>query len=578
MEAANLRSLMIRISHIWLCALCALTIACGYDETVEEGPDAGGSDAGASDDATPVDPTEELFRPDHVLEVNITLAAADWALLRDEPEQIGMPKITCGNQPLERPYTYFPGDITIDGVTVSNVGVRKKGGFGSLSSTRPGLKIKSNEYVSGQRIFGLKRLTLNNNKQDPSQISQCLGYGLFRAAGVAASRCSFAHVTVNGEDLGLYSNVESIKPDFLGRHFADDSGRLYESGGEFTPGATAGFQPKVDKENPDCSDLPAVVTALQAPDAELLETLDTVVDVDGFLTYWAMEVLIDHWDGYANNRNNFFFYHDPTSDKFHFIPWGIDALFTGRERSTRPSSVFACGSMPWRLYDAPETRALYLARLRELLGSVWDESAILAEITRMETLIEPIADPTNSGELAVEIQRVRDFVSTRSDALFAELDAGEPVWPFAAGEESCRISLGMLSGTFDTTWDTLDDWGAGSGTLDGTIAGVSLTSSTVIAMAGLSDESKAIIQLFSELPDGRLAVVFMIVQDPTNVVPGTMPIDLVNVAAIMTFYDPDTDTTSGGGLMLGGSLTFTSADTTAGAPIVGSITGEVFEL
>ena len=44
------------------------------------------------------------------------------------------------------------------------------------------------------------------------------------------------------------------------------------------------------------------------------------------------------------------------------------------------------------------------------------------------------------------------------------------------------------------------------------------------------------------------------------------------------FYDPATDSASGGGLILGGSLTFTSAATTAGAPIVGSMTGEVFEL
>lgn len=548
--------------------------ACGASGPAGDGPDGGSGDAASAPDASFGDPSDELFRPDHVLEVDITLAAADWAVLREQPDMIGAPKITCGSQPTERAYTYFPGTITIDGATVANVGVRKKGGFGSISTTRPGLKIKANEFAPGQRISGLKKLTLNNNHQDSTLISQCLGYGLFRAAGLPASRCSFAHVTVNGEDLGIYSNVESIEKDFLGRHFADDSGRVYESGGEFLPGRTDGYQPKVDKENPDCSDLDGVVSAMQAADANFPSALGNVVDLDAFLTYWAMEVLTDHWDGYANNRNNHFFYHDPTSDKFHFIPWGIDALFTGRERSTRPDSVFACGSLPWRLYDVSATRAQYLTKLRELLGSVWDEPAILAEISRMETLITPFADP----DLAGEIQKTRDFVSTRRATLLGEIDAGDPVWPYPAGEESCRISLGTLSASFDTVWDSLDDFGAGTSTMTGTIAGVVIDSNQGLANAGLSDESKGAIQLLAPLPDGRYAVIFVIIQDPLDVTPGSLAIDLVNVAALMTFYDPVLDTTSGGGLMLNGALTLTSASTVTDAPITGTLTGEVFEL
>jgi len=565
-----------RLLSLWPCTLLALTIACGSSSPTNTDPDAGL--VGDADAGPTVDPSEELFRPDHIVKVTITLAPADWDVLRNQPEVIGMPKITCGNQPTEKPYTYFPADVTVDGVTVTNVGVRKKGGFGSLSTARPGLKVKATEFTSGQRIFGLKRLTLNNNHQDDTRISQCLGYDLFRQAGVAAPRCNFAHVTVNGEDLGVYSNVETIKKAFLRRHFDDDEGRLYESGGEFLPGRTDGFQPKTNKEAPDCSDLPPVATAIQASDADFPSALGAVVDIDAFTTYWAMEVITDHWDGLANNQNNHFFYHDPTSDKFHFIPWGIDALFTGRARTTRPDSVFACGSLPWRMYDVPETRTLYLAKLRQLLDSVWDESAILAEITRMQTLIEPIADPTSSGDLAARIQNTRDFVSTRKADLLAELDAGPPVWPYAAGEESCRINLGTISGTFSTTWDTLDDFGTGSGTFNGSVGSDSITSTEVLANAGLSGEGQGLIQMLSLMPDGRYAVVLLIIQDPVDVTPGTMALDLVNVAAIMMFYDPVSDTSSGGGLMLNGSVTLTSAMTSAGAAIIGSFNGDVLEL
>ncbi len=564
-----------RTPATFLCtALLISSMACSGGSDVDEAA----ADAGpAGPDAAQIDESEALFQPDRILEINITLAAADWETLRNQPEVIGMPKTTCGNQPVDGPYDYFPGEITVDGTTVGNVGIRKKGSFGSLTTIRPGLKIKAHEFTPGQRISGLKRLTLNNNHQDDTQISQCLGYDLFRSAGLPAPRCSFAHVTVNGEDLGIYSNVESIKKNFLRRHFSDDSGNLYESGGSFTPGGTSGFQPKVSKAAPDCSDLDPVVTALQSSDADLYANLGAVVNIDKFMTYWSMEVLTDHWDGYANNRNNYFFYNDPAAGQLQFIPWGIDALFTGRQRTTRPASVFACDSMAWRLYDVPQTRALYIAKLRELIDTVWDESAILAEITRMEALLSPLADPTNTGDFSERLQGVRDFVSMRGDQLLAELDASTPVWPYAQGEDSCLIDIGTMTATFSTTWDTLDNYAVGSGTTSGTISGVSIDSTTVPTGAGLDEEGKVIIRLLGDLGGGIFAIAYIIVQDPVNFVPGTLSLDLVNVAAIMSFYDSSTDTSYGGGLMLGGSLTLTSAGMGVDAPVVGSFTGTVRE-
>ncbi len=565
------------------CVLFLVLVGCrGGGErarTLDAGIDSDGGarlDSGAGADAGR-HPSDELFRSDHIVEVRVTLDAADWERLRNEPRDIGLPKATCEGQPVADAYTDFHAEVKVDGVTVSNVAVRKKGGFGSISNMRPGLKIDAHEYVADQRIFGLKHLTLNNNHQDPTLVSQCLGYGLFRSAGLAASRCNFAHVVVNGEDLGIYSNVETIKREFLSRHFKDDSGDLYESGGEFVPESVGEFQPKSDKTPPDCSALDAVVTALAAPDAELVAKLGAVVDLKQFTRYWAMEVMTNHWDGYANNQNNYYFYDDPTSGKLNFIPWGIDALFTARERTTRPQSVFACGAMAWRLYDVPETRAMYLASLRDLLATVWDVPAILAEIDRMQKLLKPFADPTNTGALADEIENVRSFVSTRARVLRDELDAGDPVWPYAAGE-SCRIKIGTVSATFASTWNTLDMFAVGSGTMAGTISKISLTSDTVHASAGLGDDGKPVIRLLSELPDGRYAVVYVIIQDGMDFALGTSAIDLVNVAAITTFYDPATDKSSGGGLLLPGSLTLTSVSTVVGAPLVGSLSGEVLEL
>lgn len=566
------------VSHIarrlrfGLLILALALAACSGDDGGPALPD-GGVDAGLDAPDAAVDLSAALFPRDRVLDVQITMAPADWAALRSQPRPSDLSDTTCARQPTAPGYTYYPATIAIDGATTAQVGLRKKGNLGSLSTTRPGLRVKANEYVPGQRIAGLEVLTLNNNHQDDALISQCLGYELFAAAGLPASRCAFAHVRVNGEDLGVYSHVENVREEFLARHFADATGNLYESGGDFVVGGTGGFQPKTNSTAPDCSDLDRVVTALGAPAAQLPTQLGAVVDLPAYARFWAMEVVTDHWDGYANNQNNFFVYHDPSTDKMSFIPWGIDDLFSGRQRTTRPYSVFACGSLPWKLYATPATRAQYLAALRDVLDTVWDAPAILLEIDRMQALLAPLAD----AGFPARLDPIRAFVTNREAQLRAELAAGDPVWPYPAGEPSCRIDLGTITASFNASWGTLGMFG-GSGSMSGTIAGVDVTTATVLTAAGVDAEGKGALQLLGRLPDGTYAVIFVIVSNPADVVPGTRAIDLLNVAAVMTFYDPATDTAQGGGLLLPGTLTLTQAATTPGAPIVGTVTGRVIEL
>lgn len=562
--------------RMWMRSLALLA-------SIAIGAGCGGGDDAATGDAMPpidagvdaaVDPGAVLFPRDRLLDVRITMAAADWDTLRNQ--QPGPADVTCSGGTGVDPYTYFHATIAIDGVTTADVGVRKKGNLGSLSTTRPGLKIKAAEYVAGQRLAGQKQLTLNNNKQDPTLISQCLGYGLFRAAGLPAPRCAFAHVTLNGADLGVYTHVETVRDQFLARAFGDDTGHLYESGGDFAPGATGGFQPK-DIVTPDCRDLDAVVTALASPDDQLVTRVGAVVDLPQFMRYWSMEVVTGHWDGYSNNRNNYFVYHDPASDRMSFIPWGADALFTARQRSTRPQSVYACGAMAWRLYAAPATRTMYLQTLRSVLDTVWDEDAIVAEVDRLQAMLAPYADPAGTGDYAALLDGVRAFVRGRDATLRAELDAGAPVWPYAANQ-SCLVSIGQLDATFSTTWGNLGTFGVGSGTMRGVIGGVNTMTSTVYASAGLDGEGKAAVQVLGRMSDGRYAVVFLSITDPAAFHPGTFPVDLRSAFAYMTFYDPATNTATGGGLMLPATITLTQAGTTAGARVVGSLTGTVIEL
>ena len=136
-------------------------------------------------------------------------------------------------------------DITIDGKVIPSVGIRTKGFIGSLNPERPSLKVKFDEYLDQSPIEGLDRLTLNNNVQDESLASQYLTYKLFNKVGVPAPRINHAKVTVNGEYLGIYAHVESVRGPFIKRNFGDYSGEFYEGTiADFYPQAVENIEAK----------------------------------------------------------------------------------------------------------------------------------------------------------------------------------------------------------------------------------------------------------------------------------------------------------------------------------------------
>ena len=171
----------------------------------------------------------DLFPADRVLDGQITVAVKDWDRIRRQSRDfVSALHEKRKTEPIAGLYEYVNADVTIDGVRFEKVGLRKKGFIGSQSTSRPSLKIKLNHTDKERNIGGLTNLTMNNNKQDGTIVSQYMGYALFNAAGSPASRCAFAKVTVNGKNLGIYSHVESMRKPLLARGFGNDAGTLYE--------------------------------------------------------------------------------------------------------------------------------------------------------------------------------------------------------------------------------------------------------------------------------------------------------------------------------------------------------------
>jgi hypothetical protein len=528
-----------------------------------------------------------MFDPDWIVEVNIQLDEDDWDELRRQVRSFE--DVLCATAPPKNPFTYFKGDITVDGIKVKNVGIRKKCFFGSCDDVRPSFKISFNQYVRGQRFFGLRRMTLNNSRSDPSKVKQCMGYWLFARGGVPAPRCNFAHVTVNGVDKGLYVNLESIKTEMLTRYFDDTRGNLYEGAlSDFHPEWMATFQKKTNEINPDRSDLDKMVNVCAIPDDDqFVEELENHIDLDAFYDFWVMEVLIAHWDGYASfNRNNYYIYNNPDTGRFHFFPWGIDGILFSNPAPETINSVFADGIIPHRLYKIPRMQDRYINLLREKLATVWAEDVILSEIDRMEALITPYVHPNDTPDLSWKIEEVRNFVRNNPVDIKAEIDPEPLEWTKELSSPPCWRIRGSLNATFSTTWGSVnspDPWGAGTGTFDAVLDELPIPTSFVSSVAGIDPnpegQKKPLVQVLAQVPDpagDKLIAALVQINDPEMITAGgSVPLNM-GVGFGMIFKQIDADNFEIF-LLMDGELTFQDAAMTDGAPVIGTIEANIRE-
>ena len=402
---------------------------------------------------------DDIFPADRVLDVQITVADKDWDTIRYQSRDFFSALHESRKvAPPEAPYTYVDASITIDGVLFPNVGLRKKGFLGSLSTTRPSLKVKLNHTDKDAGIEGLTNLTLNNNQQDISLMSQFMGYALFNAAGSPAPRCAYAKVTVNGVNLGVYSHVETVRKSFLRRAFGTDDGTLYEGPYvDFYEGWLGSFEHKTGKDGPGRKKIQQLIEVLKGDSKNIEGGIGELVDLDAFYTFWAMEGLLGFWDGYSGNSNNFFIYLNPETDKFHFLPWGADSLYVKRSKlehhnnARAPISVKTRGLLAHKLYQQKSIRERYAKTMIGILKNRWNEAALLAEIDRMDAMIEPHLvdaqcffgdkDKGKSYSRTLVLEETRRFIRERRADIMEEIADGMPEWravpdePFVTRED-----------------------------------------------------------------------------------------------------------------------------------------------
>ena len=108
--------------------------------------------------------------------------------------------------------------VKINAQKFDSVGVKYKGNSSYDSSyTKNPIHIELDTYKS-QSYQGYKDIKLGNGYADPSMIREVLSYKIL-ANYMVCPQANFTHVIVNGKNLGIYSNVESITKTFCTDHF-----------------------------------------------------------------------------------------------------------------------------------------------------------------------------------------------------------------------------------------------------------------------------------------------------------------------------------------------------------------------
>ncbi len=399
-----------------LCGTLALA-ASGCRTTTGAGAESAAlatSSAGSASD----DKAKAFLAENRIVDVKIKMKSDDWYKLRTQQPKGGVCVFDFTGENYD---TFFAEEVVIDGVTLRGVAAKKRSACGSLSDTKPNLainfgKFDKNVATQGLAALGVKSLYLNNSKQDQSFVRQCLGFAMFNQAGIISPRCNYARVSVNGQYIGLYINLEPVDQVFFERTYGKPTGNLYETAGEdWDTWAIARLKARMDSfkdpEDTSGNDVTKLISTLKSDNSGDLNDLLKLVDIDQAIKYWAMEIVMLHGDGFSSNINNSFFYFG-SDGKVRFMPRGIDQVLVAYRGENRV--FFNKHAFVKKLSSRPQ----YLKKLKDqvnwYLNNTWDETKILARIDAIARVVAPHVDGYGgNNETKWSMDRLKSTVRNR---------------------------------------------------------------------------------------------------------------------------------------------------------------------
>ena len=186
------------------------------------------------------------------------------------------------------------------------------------------------------------------DQSDPSQIREIYQYDMMQKAGVFVPKTTSCHLILRvgsqSIDYGLYTMIEPIDDTFLEHNFGHEDGDLYKclwkkmgpatlsrtsaEGSKVGEGdAETGYEPTYDLKDGDLNSgrLQQFIQDIRNYSGDDFKTyIDQNFDIDRFLRFTAMNVILGMPDDYWGMGNNYYLFFPEHSDKITFIPYDYD--------------------------------------------------------------------------------------------------------------------------------------------------------------------------------------------------------------------------------------------------------------
>ena len=312
-----------------------------------------------------------------------------------------------------------PAELIVDGKVYREVGVHFRGtsSYFTVRSDKKSFNIAVDYGKDGQRLYGYKTLNLLNGHVDASFLREVL-YNQIARDYIPAMKTNLVKLVINGENWGVYINLQQYNKDFLAEQFGTKGGVRWKVGpGRGGALTYAGDDPATYQEtyqlktnNVDASwqDLIALCKMLDetTSDAELIENLPSLLNIDQVLWQLAVSNVFMDDDGYIHKGGDYTIYQD-VKGRFHLVPHDNNESFRfAREGRGGPGGGWSWGHLEngmaspvahegnaarpliHRLLSNPEWRARYLAHIRTVVDEWLDWEVLGPIINEYQELID----------------------------------------------------------------------------------------------------------------------------------------------------------------------------------------------
>lgn len=274
--------------------------------------------------------------------------------------------------------TLILADMVVDGVTYPSVGVRIRGNTSYTAlpptSEKFSLKIELDHVNPDQDIMGYDNLNLNNGFRDPTFCREVV-YNNFVGQFIPNSRANHVLVTLNGQNWGVYINVQQPDKAMLRNYFADNDGLrvscpnnpngpgLRYNGP--TPSGYSGYE--INNDGGLADPWFAFIMVCNIVTNQPLATwqnIDNYLAIDPSTWSVVLENLLTDDDSYVNKGADFFIYRDPVDGRTHLLQRDANETFTQFNWEITRNFTHINRPVLSRVLSVPQLRQRYMSHYR----------------------------------------------------------------------------------------------------------------------------------------------------------------------------------------------------------------------